>query len=94
MNNAFGRSVETDVYPHSRSIRHLPVFAIFEVCFELATTAALPGGARNVEFGHHCLQQADGDIEASPRECVCVWGGLTTTTTTVLPGGVIRTCYS
>ena len=60
---------------------------------ELATTAALPGGARNVEFGHHCLQQADGDIEVSPRECVCVWGR-GTTTTTVLPSGVIRTCYS
>ena len=49
---------------------------------ELATTAALPGGARNVEFGHHCLQQADGDIEVSPRECEGRGA-----TTTVLPGG-------
>ena len=29
----------------------------------LATTAALPGGARNTEYAHHCLQVADGDIE-------------------------------
>ena len=32
---------------------------------ELSTTSALPGGARNLEYAHHCLEQADGDIEVA-----------------------------
>ena len=30
---------------------------------KLATTPSLPSGARNIEYAHHCLYRAGGDIE-------------------------------
>ncbi|XP_038072784.1 uncharacterized protein LOC119741156 isoform X2 [Patiria miniata] len=41
----------------------------------LAKTAALPGGAQNTEYAHHCLHRADGDIQLAlkmlmnPQSC-------------------------